>query len=103
MDEDKQHRPEDQEGPPDPQARATPFRRAEPEPLWQRAVPVAKQLPGYRVPTARRDLLAGVTVAALAVPSAMAYAESPGCPRWPASTRCCCRPWRTRCSAPRGS
>ena len=32
----------------------------------------------YRVPSARRDVLAGVTVAALAIPSAMAYAEVAG-------------------------
>ena len=44
----------------------------------RRAIPVAGQLPGYRVPTARRDLVAGVTVAALAIPSAMAYAEVAG-------------------------
>ncbi len=80
MDEHEQHRPGDDEGAPDPQASATPFRRAEPDPLWQRAIPVAKELPGYRTPTARRDLLAGVTVAALAIPSAMAYAELAGLP-----------------------
>jgi high affinity sulfate transporter 1 len=72
--------PEDQEGAPDPHASATPFRPAKPDPLWQRAVPVAKELPDYGTPTARRDLLAGVTVAALAIPSAMAYAELAGLP-----------------------
>ena len=72
--------PEDREGPPDPHATAAPFRAAEPDPLVQRAIPVAKELPGYRPPTARRDLLAGVTVAALAIPSAMAYAELAGLP-----------------------
>jgi SulP family sulfate permease len=41
-------------------------------------IPVAGELPGYRVPRARRDILAGVTVAALAVPAAMAYAELAG-------------------------
>ncbi len=41
-------------------------------------IPVAGELPRYRFPGARRDLLAGVTVAALAVPSAMAYAELAG-------------------------
>jgi high affinity sulfate transporter 1 len=35
-------------------------------------------LPGYRIPSIRRDLIAGVTVAALAVPSAMAFAEVAG-------------------------
>jgi len=41
-------------------------------------VPIVQQLRGYRVGSARLDLLAGVTVAALAVPSAMAYAELAG-------------------------
>jgi SulP family sulfate permease len=72
--------PEDREGAPEPYANATPFRPAEPDPLLQRAIPVAKELPGYGQPTARRDLLAGVTVAALAIPSAMAYAELAGLP-----------------------
>jgi SulP family sulfate permease len=35
-------------------------------------------LPRYRAPSARGDLIAGVTVAALAIPSAMAYAEVAG-------------------------
>jgi MFS superfamily sulfate permease-like transporter len=43
-----------------------------------RAIPVSAQLPHSRVPTARRDLVAGVTVAALALPAAMAYAEVAG-------------------------
>jgi MFS superfamily sulfate permease-like transporter len=43
-----------------------------------RAIPVSAQLPRYRVPSARRDLVAGVTVAALALPAAMAYAEVAG-------------------------
>jgi high affinity sulfate transporter 1 len=41
-------------------------------------MPVAGELPHYRARTARRDLVAGVTVAALAIPSAMAYAEVAG-------------------------
>jgi sulfate permease, SulP family len=57
---------------------ASPFRPAAQEPLLTRTIPVAGELPQYRVPSARRDLLAGVTVAALAVPSAMAYAEVAG-------------------------
>lgn len=56
----------------------TPFRAARPEPLLTRTIPVAGDLAGYGTPKARRDLLAGVTVAALAVPSAMAYAEVAG-------------------------
>ena len=57
---------------------AAPFKSAQAEPLLTRAVPVSAQLSDYRVPSARRDLLAGVTVAALAVPAAMAYAEVAG-------------------------
>ena len=72
--------PEEREGAPEPYASAKPFRPAKPDPLLQRAIPVAKELPGYRAQTARRDLLAGVTVAALAIPSAMAYAELAGLP-----------------------
>lgn len=56
----------------------SPFRPARQEPLLTRVVPVAGALPRYRVDSARRDLVAGVTVAALAVPSAMAYAELAG-------------------------
>jgi MFS superfamily sulfate permease-like transporter len=41
-------------------------------------VPVSEQVPGYRLGTARRDLPAALTVAAVAVPSAMAYAEVAG-------------------------
>jgi sulfate permease, SulP family len=55
-----------------------PFRAAKPEPLLTRAVPVSSDVSRYRPRTARRDLLAGVTVAALAIPSAMAYAEVAG-------------------------
>jgi high affinity sulfate transporter 1 len=41
-------------------------------------IPVSGELPRYRVPSARRDLVAGMTVAALALPSAMAYGELAG-------------------------
>jgi sulfate permease, SulP family len=58
--------------------RGSPFRPARQDPLLTRAIPVAAQLPGYRGPSARRDAVAGVTVAALAIPSAMAYAEVAG-------------------------
>jgi sulfate permease, SulP family len=57
---------------------AMPFKPAKADPLLTRAVPVSAQLSSYRAPSARRDLLAGVTVAALALPSAMAYAEVAG-------------------------
>jgi SulP family sulfate permease len=54
------------------------FQPARQEPLLTRTVPVASELPRYRFPSGRRDAVAGVTVAALAVPSAMAYAEVAG-------------------------
>jgi SulP family sulfate permease len=57
---------------------AAPFRAARKDPLLERAVPVAGELRGYRVGKARGDLIAALTVAALAVPSAMAYAELAG-------------------------
>jgi len=56
----------------------SPFQAAREEPLLTRAIPVSAELPRYRVPSARRDALAGLTVAALAIPSAMAYAEVAG-------------------------
>src|SRR6478735_6157903 len=59
-------------------AEASPFRAAKPEPLLNRAIPVSAEMSGYRTPSARRDVVAGVTVAALAVPAAMAYAEVAG-------------------------
>jgi sulfate permease, SulP family len=58
----------------------SPFRKASRLPLVQRVIPVSAQMPGYRPRVARRDLLAGLTVAALAVPSGMAYAELAGLP-----------------------
>ena len=56
----------------------SPFEPAPAQSLVQRAVPVSEELPGYRPATARRDLVAGLTVAALAVPAGMAYAEVAG-------------------------
>ena len=55
-----------------------PFRAARKDPLLQRAVPVAGELRTYGGGKARGDLIAGLTVAALAIPSAMAYAELAG-------------------------
>jgi high affinity sulfate transporter 1 len=55
-----------------------PFRPAAKEPLLRRAVPVSGELRGYSPGRARRDVVAAMTVAALAVPSAMAYAEMAG-------------------------
>src|SRR5262245_47901776 len=54
------------------------FRPAARDPLLVRTIPIAKELPRYRIPSARRDLVAGLTVAALALPSAMAYGELAG-------------------------
>jgi SulP family sulfate permease len=56
----------------------SPFKPARQEPLLNRAIPVTGELGRYRAPTAQRDVLAGITVAALAVPSAMAYGELAG-------------------------
>jgi SulP family sulfate permease len=56
----------------------SPFRVARQETVLARTIPVSAQLSGYRAPSAGRDVLAGVTVAALAIPSAMAYAELAG-------------------------
>ena len=59
-------------------AEGSPFKPAAQEPLLNRAIPVSGELGRYRAPTAQRDVLAGITVAALAVPSAMAYGELAG-------------------------
>ena len=68
------------EGPPPVAYRRgrSPFRRAPKDTLLAQAVPVSSQIPGYNGSAARRDVLAGVTVAALALPSGMAYAEVAG-------------------------
>ena len=59
-------------------AGTSPFRAAKREPLVRRVLPVAGDLATYRPDKARRDLSAGLTVAALALPAAMAYAELAG-------------------------
>jgi len=56
----------------------SPFKPPTRRPVLHRLVPVSQHLPGYRGGTLRRDLLAGLTVAALALPAAMAYAELAG-------------------------
>jgi sulfate permease, SulP family len=58
----------------------SPFRAAGERPLLERAIPVSEHLGGYRPSGGRRDLLAGLTVAALALPSGMAYVELAGLP-----------------------
>ena len=56
----------------------SPFKPPTRRPVLHRLMPVSEHLPGYRGGTLRRDLLAGLTVAALALPAAMAYAELAG-------------------------
>ena len=70
------------EGPPPAAYRPgrSPFRARPQDPLHERVVPVSARIPDYRPNTARRDLIAGLTVAALALPSGMAYAEVAGLP-----------------------
>ena len=58
--------------------RESPFAPAAEEPFLARVIPLTKRLSGYRADAGRRDLVAGLTVAALAVPSGMAYAELAG-------------------------
>jgi SulP family sulfate permease len=57
-----------------------PFRPAAEKPLLQRAVPVSGDLRVYKTSSLRRDVLAGITVAALAIPSSIAYAQLAGLP-----------------------
>src|SRR3954469_23943884 len=55
----------------------SPFEPAPHRPFLQRVVPVSRQLRRYNE-KAPRDVVAGITVAALALPAAMAYAELAG-------------------------
>ena len=65
----------------------------EDRPAWiYRKVPAFDSLRRYRLPAARADLFAGITVAAVAVPQAMAYALAAGLP---ASSRRPSSPART--------
>ena len=57
---------------------ADPFAPKVQGPLLGRIVPVTRRLPGYVADSLRPDTIAGLTVAALAVPSAMAYAQLAG-------------------------
>ena len=68
----------DPAGPGGPYGDEPPFRRGRRGPLLERLIPVSRDLRGYGVGSARHDILAGTTVAALAVPAAMAYAELAG-------------------------
>jgi high affinity sulfate transporter 1 len=62
------------------EAEKSPFRPPPHRPLLQRILPVAEHVRTYRGKTLSRDALAAVTVAALALPAAMAYAELAGLP-----------------------
>lgn len=59
-------------------AESSPFKPRHRPTLVERTFPVSAQLGGYPKRNARHDLIAGVTVAALAIPSGMAYAELAG-------------------------
>jgi sulfate permease, SulP family len=59
-------------------AEESPFQPRQRQPMLARTFPISTQLKGYPKGNARRDITAGVTVAALALPSAMAYAELAG-------------------------
>src|SRR3954447_25542442 len=60
---------------------ASPFDSAAKTPVLNRVAPVTGDLPGYRPKTGGRDLLAAVTVTAVALPAAMGYAEVAGLSR----------------------
>ncbi|NTW42651.1 MAG: SulP family inorganic anion transporter, partial [Cellulomonadaceae bacterium] len=45
---------------------------------WRRAFPFLENVPGYRRDSLRHDLVAGMTVAAVAIPAGMAYSELVG-------------------------
>ena len=59
-------------------ADGAPFRKPKRAPFLHRAVPISEELPKYRPKIAQRDVVAGLTVASLALPAAMAYAELAG-------------------------
>src|SRR6476619_8327297 len=58
----------------------SPFLPPPRRPILERIVPVAEHVRSYRGKTLGRDALAAITVAALALPAAMAYAELAGLP-----------------------
>ena len=62
----------------DASRQADPFAPKVQGPLLGRIIPVTRRLPGYVADSLRPDTVAGLTVAALAVPSAMAYAQLAG-------------------------
>ena len=58
----------------------SPFQHKDRKPVLQRTFPVSEHLPTYRRRPFFRDAVAGLTVGALAIPSAMAYAQLIGVP-----------------------
>ncbi len=61
-----------------PKRERSPFAPAAKDPVLTRALPVTKRLGHYHLGSGRRDLIAGLTVAAVALPAGMAYAEVAG-------------------------
>jgi len=62
----------------DAYGKSSPFASARERPALARAMPLSGHLRSYRGRAARGDLLAGRTVAALAMPAGIAYAELTG-------------------------
>jgi sulfate permease, SulP family len=67
-------------GPAPADKRRSPFLARAKRPLLERVSPVARDVRKYGVATLRRDALAGLTVAALALPSGAAFAQVAGLP-----------------------
>ncbi|HWS57720.1 MAG TPA: SulP family inorganic anion transporter, partial [Actinotalea sp.] len=61
-------------------ARPQPFRALRAPRTWKRFVPLVGDLGDYDRAWLRTDVVAGVAIAALAVPQAMAYAQTAGMP-----------------------
>jgi sulfate permease, SulP family len=59
---------------------APPFKPRSATSVVARTFPVTQQLPNYPKRSLRRDLVSGITVAALAIPAGMAYAQLVGLP-----------------------
>src|SRR5689334_11530066 len=59
---------------------ASPFRARAEVPLLERTIPVSGDLRRYDRPSLQRDVVAGLTVAALALPSSAAFAQVAGLP-----------------------
>ena len=57
---------------------ASPFQPRNRQPRLRRVFPVAKEVPEYPQRRLRPDIVAGITIAALAIPAGMAYAQLAG-------------------------